>query len=487
MIAVDFFAGSGTAGPDAAASAVAVYGLDARGLSAARALREGGRRVLAWDESAEARAAAGAEDFEIVDLHERDWGDIAALVITPAVNRADRAAARILELAGLTRTPIVSDLELFARALAARPSSMRGRLVVVAGSRGKTSTAALIGWVLKAAGRDAQVSIDGGAPVLSLDPPHAGTIYVVEAGPRDLELAPSLAPRIAVLLNAEESERDDLRGRAGPASSPADAWGSLFARQVATDHAVVGVDDAGGRETAMELGAREAGPSPAPVSVGRALGRGVHAVGGVLFDALDGRAQEVLDLRRAPALVGRGGWQNAASAYAACRLLGLDPAKIAEHILTFPGLPHRLEEVGRQGAVRFVNDSEAFEPGAARHGLAAFENVYWIAGGRRSEASFTSLTALMPRVAKAYLIGEAAETIAAQLKGRVVVEIARDLKTAVEHAAVDAARSKRADPVVLLSPACAASDQFVNEAARGDAFRALVKALPQPSIPGEAA
>jgi UDP-N-acetylmuramoylalanine--D-glutamate ligase len=483
VIAVDFFAGPETAGHDAFGSAVAVCGLDARGLSSARALRGGGSRVLAWDESADARAAAAAEGFEVVDLRERDWGDIAALVASSAFSRADPTHARIFDLAALTRTPVIGDLELFARAVAAKPPGMRGRVVVIAGSRGKSTTAAMIGAVLKASGRDAQVSLGGGAPVLSLAPPHAGAIYVIEVGARDLELAPSLAPKIAVLLNAEDADREGLRGRI----NPAEVWGRVFAGQGPTDYAVVGVDDAGGREIAMEISARDGGPTPAPVSVGRALGRGVHAVGGVLFDALDGRAQEVLDLRRAPALVGRGSWQNAASAYAVCRLLGLEPAKIAEQILAVPGLPHRLEEVGRIGTVRFFNDSEASEPGSARHGLAAFENVYWIAGGRRAEASFASLSALMPRVAKAYLIGEAAETVAAQLKGRVVAEIARDLKTAVEHAAADAARSKRADPVVLLSPACAAGDQFVDEAARGDAFRALVGALPRPSMSGEAA
>ncbi len=483
MIPVDFFAG-----PETAGRAVAVHGLDARGLAAARALRAGGGRVLVWDGDAETRGMAAAEGFDVVDFTERDWGDIAALIVTSATSRTDRAGARILDLATLTRTPILSDIELFARTIAARPATARGRVVAVAGSRGKSTTAALIGWVLKAAGRDAQVSLGADSPVLTLAPPHAGAIYVVETGARDLELAPSLAPRIALLLNAEDAERDDHRARINPTA----VWAPVFAGQGAVDHAVVGVDDAGGREIAMELGARENGPSPTPVSVGRALGRGVHAVGGVLFDALDGRAQEVLDLRCAPALVGRGGWQNAASAYAICRLLGLEPQKIAEHILSFPGMPHRLEEVGRIGAVRFVNDSAASGLGAARHGLSAFENVYWIAGGRRTDASFAGLTALMPRVAKAYLIGEAAETIAAQLKGRVVAEIARDLKTAVEHAAADAARAKRADPVVLLSPACGASDQFVSEAARGDAFRALVRELPQPSqsgpsVSGEAA
>jgi len=196
---------------------------------------------------------------------------------------------------------------------------------------------------------------------------------------------------------------------------------------------------------------------------------------------------EAVDLRRAPALLGRHNWQNAAAGYAAARLLGQEPAEIAKAIYSFPGLPHRMEEVGRVGSVRFINDSKATNAGSTRQALASFENSFWIAGGRAKGGAFEELTPLMPRVAKAYLIGESAETLAAQLKGRVIAEICRDLKTAVAHASADAAKSTRADPVVLLSPSCASFDQFDNYEHRGESFREYVHALPGAAISGEAA
>jgi UDP-N-acetylmuramoylalanine--D-glutamate ligase len=129
----------------------------------------------------------------------------------------------------------------------------------------------------------------------------------------------------------------------------------------------------------------------------------------------------------------------------------------------------------------------ATDPGAARQGLATFENIYWIAGGGLADGSLASLSTLMPRVAKAYLIGESAETFAAALKGRVVAAICRDLTTAVARAAADAETAKRADPVVLLSPACPAGEQFADAAARGAAFRQIVESLPGVAISGAAA
>jgi UDP-N-acetylmuramoylalanine--D-glutamate ligase len=470
--------------PDFAGRAVALLGLDPRGLAAARALMAGGAQVMAWDERADARAQAAALGVETPDLRERDWGDLAALVVSPeCVATTSKASGRaVLELAALTRTPILADVELFARARSARPERSQGRVVAITGARGKSTTAALIGHILKSAGRDPLVSGGAGAPVLDLAPPHPGAIYVLELGAADVDLSPSLRPKIAVLLNAEESHE-----RGADPDGDANALARIFTRQTSADHAVIGVDDAHGRAVATEIRARDGGPAPTPVSASRALGRGVHAVGGVLFDAVDGRAHEALDLRSARALPGRHSWQNAAAAYAVCRLLGLEPSMIAGGIASFPGAPHRLEQVGALGAVRFINDSMASDAGATRQALATFENIYWIAGGRLGGASPAGLAALMPRVAKAYLIEDAAETIAAALKGRVVTALCRDLETAVARAAADAAASKLADPVVLFSPACVAPDRYPDAAVRGNAFRALVEALPGASKAGKAA
>jgi UDP-N-acetylmuramoylalanine--D-glutamate ligase len=137
-----------------------------------------------------------------------------------------------------------------------------------------------------------------------------------------------------------------------------------------------------------------------------------------------------------------------------------------------------MEEVGRRGAVLFVNDSKATNADSAAQALACFGDIFWIAGGKPKTGGIESLRKFFPRVRKAYLIGEAAEEFAATLGNSAPHEITGSLDKAVMAAARDAETSALSEPVVLLSPACASFDQFRNFEVRGDAFRALVRALP---------
>jgi UDP-N-acetylmuramoylalanine--D-glutamate ligase len=136
-----------------------------------------------------------------------------------------------------------------------------------------------------------------------------------------------------------------------------------------------------------------------------------------------------------------------------------------------------MEEVGKRGAVLFVNDSKATNADSTAQALACFDDIFWIAGGRRKTGGIESLRHFFPRIRKAYLIGEAAEEFAVTL-GADVAHETTTLDKAVTAAARDAAASTASEPVVLLSPACASFDQYRNFEVRGDAFRRLVLELP---------
>ena len=154
-------------------------------------------------------------------------------------------------------------------------------------------------------------------------------------------------------------------------------------------------------------------------------------------------------------------------------------ALLQKAITTFPGLPHRMEEIGRAGRVVFINDSKATNADSAEKALGAFEkDIYWIVGGKPKEGGISSLEPYFPRVAKAYLIGESAEAFAATLNGKVEIVRSGTLQDAVAAAAQDAGQCDGEEPAVLLSPACASFDQFKNFEVRGNAFRSLVAALP---------
>jgi UDP-N-acetylmuramoylalanine--D-glutamate ligase len=176
-------------------------------------------------------------------------------------------------------------------------------------------------------------------------------------------------------------------------------------------------------------------------------------------------------------LRGQHNGQNAAAAIAALGPRGFDLERVAEGLRSFPGLPHRLEEVGRKGKVLFINDSKATNADAAEKALRSFDKVFWIIGGRAKEGGIEPLRPLFVKVVKAYLIGEASENFAQTIGDSFPYESCATLEGAVPVAARDALASQLAEPVVLLSPACASFDQFPDFEKRGDRFRALVEAL----------
>jgi UDP-N-acetylmuramoylalanine--D-glutamate ligase len=155
----------------------------------------------------------------------------------------------------------------------------------------------------------------------------------------------------------------------------------------------------------------------------------------------------------------------------------MDTHLIMPAIARFPGLAHRIEDVGRIGKVRFINDSKATNADAAARALACYGEIFWIAGGIAKEGGISSLSPFFPRIRKAYLIGRAAAEFERTLSGRVPSVKMGDVESAVRAAFDDARNSNAAEPVVLLSPACASFDQFRDFEHRGDVFRELVHAM----------
>jgi UDP-N-acetylmuramoylalanine--D-glutamate ligase len=189
-------------------------------------------------------------------------------------------------------------------------------------------------------------------------------------------------------------------------------------------------------------------------------------------------AEQIAELGGIGSLRGVHNAQNAACATAAALALGLDPKTIQAGLRSFPGLAHRMEEVGHRGAVLYVNDSKATNADSAAQALVCFTDIFWIAGGKPKTGGIESLRGFFPQIRKAYLIGEAAQEFAGSLGAEVPHDIVGTLDNAVAAASRDADTSSAAEPVVLLSPACASFDQYRNFEVRGDAFRVLVRALP---------
>ncbi|MGH6883673.1 MAG: UDP-N-acetylmuramoyl-L-alanine--D-glutamate ligase, partial [Hypericibacter sp.] len=250
----------------------------------------------------------------------------------------------------------------------------------------------------------------------------------------------------------------------------------IFRRQSADDTAIIGIDDEPSRAMRERIAARKAARVVAISSI-RPASAGVSGADGKLVDDLDAKAETVLDLTGVATLPGEHNWQNAAAAYAAMRSLGLQRAPIVEGLRTYPGLAHRQEMIATINGVRYINDSKATNADATQKALVCYQPIYWILGGKPKEGGIESLRPLFPRVAHAYLIGEASAAFARTLKGQVAATECGTLERAVASADAQAQADHKAGAVVLLSPACASFDQFANFEQRGEAFRQIVLEL----------
>ena len=445
---------------------VALFGLGGSGIVTALALAAGGARVSAWDDSVDARNAAADKGIDIVDLDRTDWSGFAALVLAPGVPLTHPVPHWTVDRARAIGVEIIGDIELFCRERAAL--SPDAPFVAITGTNGKSTTTALIAHLLRVAGRDVQLGGNIGTAILDLDPPAPDRVHVIEVSSFQIDLAPSLAPSIGVMLNLTPDHID----RHGTVEH----YAAVKERMVAAaDLAVIGVDD--DRTAAMATHRDEAGRASVRISAETDLPSGLYADGSRIVFSRHGKRIEVADLIGIGSLRGRHNAQNAAAAIAVVTSLGVGIEAIREGLRSFGGLPHRMEEIGVVGRLMFINDSKATNADSTEKALAAFErNIYWIAGGKPKDGGIEPLRPYFGRIAKAYLIGDAAEDFAATLGEDVRHVHAGTLDVAVEMALDDAGRNGEA--VVLLSPACASYDQYKNYEQRGNHFRMLVESLP---------
>ncbi len=452
--------------------AVALFGLGGSGLSTARALMAGGAHVAAWDDGEASRQRALAQGVTLEDLTVAEWSRFAALILSPGVPLTHPVPHWTVRKAMSAGVEIIGDVELFCRERARLAPD--APFVAITGANGKSTTTALIAHILRQTGRDVQIGGNIGTPILDLEPPAQGRVHVIECSSFQIDLTPSLAPSVGVLLNVTPDHID----RHGTLANYAAVKERLVTR---ADHVVLGVDDEHCRAMLRRLLAAGKPVTPISQAPSTLLGCTHHARQGlhraIALGAGRGLVEPLASLVDAKALRGAHNGQNAAAAFSACEWLGVDHGAICVGLASYPGLPHRMEEIARLGAAIFINDSKATNADAAEKALLSYDDIFWIIGGKAKEGGIESLRPLFQRVRKAYLIGAASDDFASALGDAVAHEHCATLDVALERAARDALACDAREPVVLLSPACASYDQFANFEVRGNAFRDLVRAL----------
>lgn len=440
---------------------VVVVGGARSGVSAARLLAARGARVALTDtrEAIDGQEALAAIGVELV-LGGHPQGLLTAadlVVLSPGVPLTQPSVA---EARG-AGVPVIGEVELASRWL-------RGRVVAITGTKGKSTTTALTGRILAEAGIHAPVGGNIGTPLADhVDASTPATIHVVEVSSFQLESTDTFHPWIAALLNLTPDHLD----RHADVAEYAAAKARIFARQTSADWAVANADD----EQALGIASRGLAPVVRFARVGR-IDAGVTVRDGLVIERTsDGDAPilPIADVR----LIGPHLLEDVLAAAAITRLAGVAPPVIARAVAGFRGLEHAMEWVAEIRGVRFVNDSKATNLDAARQAIETFgPGVVVIMGGRFKGGDWRLLREpLRARAATVVAIGEAASLIEEALAGAAAVTRAATMADAVRAAHAKA----RPGSSVVLAPACASFDMFADYAARGRAFKDEVARLGQ--------
>jgi UDP-N-acetylmuramoylalanine--D-glutamate ligase len=435
-----------------------VVGLARAGLVTALFSAGYGAKVTATDKRPETEIADTAEKLRAAGVKLEIGGHVDAsfleqdlIVVSPGVpaNLPALAAARKKNI------PVWSEIELAWRFL-------RGKLVAITGSNGKTTTTALVAHILQTANIPTLVGGNIGTPLLALverstDP----SVTVAEVSSFQLETIESFRPEIGVLLNLTPDHLD----RHGTFEEYACAKMRMFENQLERDIAVLNADDP---EVTKRM---PANPHIFWFSRQKRVANGAFLRENEIIFRNEG-SETVLARREQIPLRGDHNGENVLAACVAAYLAGATPAAIASGVKTFRGVEHRLEFVAEIAGVQFYNDSKATNVDAAVKAVQAFPGpLLVILGGKDKGSPYTPLCDLLQERARvALVIGEAAEKIAADLQGAVEIEPAGTLAHAVEIA------MERAQPgdTVLLAPACSSFDQFENYEQRGRVFKELI-------------
>jgi UDP-N-acetylmuramoylalanine--D-glutamate ligase len=458
-------------GIELAGKQVLVVGLARTGIATALFCAARGARVTATEERPESQIAetsaklrAAGVTLELGGHKAQTFIEQDLIVPSPGVppTMAALAAARVIGI------PVWSELELAWRFL-------RGRLVCITGSNGKTTTTSLIGHILETAGLPVQVAGNIGTPLISrVDVSSDSGFTVVEASSFQLESIVAFRPDVAVLLNITPDHLD----RHGSLEEYGRAKVRMFENQTEEDAAILNADDAAALRYAPSR------PQVFWFSRQKRVASGCFLRDDEIVFRRDG-AETVLLRREDIGLRGDHNVENVLAAAAAATLAGVEPAAIVEGVCSFAGVEHRIEFVATISGVEYFNDSKATNVDATLKALDAFPgNLLVILGGKDKGCDYTILRKSLRQHARmVLLIGAAAEKIESQLGGVVPVERAGTMARAVELAE----ESARPGDTVLLAPACASFDQFESYEHRGRVFKQLVRSLAEKNAAGEPA
>jgi UDP-N-acetylmuramoylalanine--D-glutamate ligase len=441
-----------------------VIGAGKSGVAAANFLAVRGEEVSITDANAHPNLPVPLDDRVVRFFGHQDESALAGvtrIVVSPGVP----LTIPLIQRAAALAIPVIGEIELAYQHMTAAGG---GTVIAVTGSNGKSTTTALIGHILRVAGRQPVVAGNIGQPLIAALDPERPRTYVLELSSFQLETIDTFRADVALLLNITPDHMD----RYPNFDAYAAAKYRVFRNQRPGDVAII---NAGERRALARAGAgsRAWRFSAAPTAA-QTVEQGAYLDGDDMVLALDEQQRRIP--RASLKLEGNANVENALAAWLAARALGVDDVDVQIALGSFDGLPHRMVLVRELDGVRFVNDSKGTNVDATLKSLEGFApaSVLLILGGKDKAGEFERMRALVGEKARSVLtIGAAAPRIAEALDGAAPIVAAEKMENAIAWARRNAQRGD----TVLLSPACASFDQYRNFEHRGEHFEELVRAL----------
>ena len=448
-----------------------IYGLGVSGISVAKSLISQNLEVIGTQDNEESLIELQKKhpDINFQSPENIAFDENTIVVFSPGIPLYFPKRHKILDICQKTSAQLVCDLELFYQ------QNYQNNFIGITGTNGKSTTTSLTGFVFEKLGIGSQIGGNIGVAAFDLKQQQKNFTYIFELSSYQLDLIDKSHFKIACLLNITPDHID----RHGSFENYIKSKKRIFLNQQVGDFSMIDVDNENSRKVFEELQKDDDFKANLiPISAIKTNENGISLIDGKLISKI---AENNFEIElTSEFLKGKHSDLNMAFAFATTYLtllkaLGQVPTEIIPNIIKiikeFKGLSHRLEFIGKIDNISFINDSKATNAQSSQHALKAYENSYWILGGKAKEGGISELEPYFKKVKKAYLIGESSEEFAENLKKNSVdFDICGDLKTATKKAFSDAKNNSLSKSNILLSPACASFDQWKNFEERGDYF-----------------
>ena len=458
-----------------------VYGLGKSGISTLKALsiKFPNHKIIGTDDNLLALQNQGLtalldqfSNLQILAPNEIKFDNKTKIIFSPGIPLYFPRRHKILEICQKTNAELLCDLELFYRL-----NSIDNFFIGITGTNGKSTTTALIGFILKHLEIPSEIGGNIGIPCFEINQ-NKNFCYAFETSSYQLDLMTKTKFDIASLTNITPDHLD----RHGSMANYINVKKRIFANQNHHDYAIINIDDENCLKIFHEL--KNDQSQLIAISTQKIPESGVAIIDGVLYNTIS--STNIKLPLTSQFLLGQHNDQNIAFAFASifCYYKKIHKdyfddllisQKICEAIRLFKGLKHRLQIVKQLDDICFINDSKATNAESSQNALKAYDNIFWILGGRPKEGGISTLKPYFKKIFKAYLIGEASDDFAKILsENNVNFEKCFDLKTAFSKSLFDAKNNSLSKKNILLSPSCASLDQFKSFEERGDFFCKLV-------------